>query len=92
MDVEGNTVHSSDLTTRFAAEWRGIMREDLGEVSDFDQGHGPMLTVAAGRRKQLGYPEEIIGTAAKAASNPTNFQRLKCSFKTRRASRTVTAG
>ena len=39
-----------------------------------------------------GYPAAISGTAASAASSPTNFQRLKCSFSTTRANKTVTAG
>jgi hypothetical protein len=39
-----------------------------------------------------GHPAAIIGTAASAAKRPINLQRLKCSFKTSRASRTVTAG
>ena len=38
------------------------------------------------------YPAASKGTAANAASRPTNFQRLKCSFSTRRANTTVTAG
>ena len=38
------------------------------------------------------YPDAIIGTAASAASSPTNLQRVKCSFRNRRASSTVTAG
>jgi hypothetical protein len=38
------------------------------------------------------YPPTIMGTAASAASNPTNLQRVRCSFRNRRASRTVTAG
>src|SRR5215469_18139398 len=37
-------------------------------------------------------PFAIIGTAARAASSPTSLQRVKCSFRTKRASNTVTAG
>jgi hypothetical protein len=40
----------------------------------------------------LPHPAAIMGTATNAANRPTNLQRVKCSFSTMRASKTVTAG
>src|SRR5437879_6530765 len=40
----------------------------------------------------INYPAAIMGTAAKAATSPTNLQRVRCSLRNTRASSTVTAG
>ncbi len=43
MDVEGDVVHGAHFAFRAAAEDRFAQQVDLGEIADFEQGHGLVL-------------------------------------------------
>ena len=49
VDVKGNIIDGADVSTRLAAEWRLSARKDLGQIPNFDQSHGGMLTAITGR-------------------------------------------